>query len=135
MPGSESTSAAQRGAHWLIGLLQPDGSFKGASSLNDYYKAPFGLVVTGHNREAERVLDHVAKTFLRPDGDLDGTGVEWYDTFRIYPHAWLTIAALMRGRFEVAHSILRVLTACHDEKTGGFFGTAEGRRQRQGPRK
>jgi hypothetical protein len=133
MHQTTTSSSAQRGARWLISLLQPDGSLKGAGSLNDYYKAPFGLIVTGHNAEAERVLDYVARTFLREDGDLDGKGVPWFDTFRIYPHAWLTVAAMMRGRFEMAHSILRVLLACHDEKSGGFCGTAEGLQHRRGP--
>jgi len=76
-------SSAHRGAHWLIGLQQPDGSFKGARSVEDYYKAPFALILTGHVAEAERLLDHVAKKYLRQDGDLDGSGVAWFDQFRI----------------------------------------------------
>ena len=55
------------------------------------------------------------------------------ESFRVYPHAWLTIAAMMLGRFEVAHSMLRVLSSYHDESTGGFFATRQGRDQRQGP--
>jgi hypothetical protein len=125
-------SSAHRGAHWLIGLQQPDGSFKGARSVEDYYKAPFGLILTGHVAEAERLLDHVGKKYLREDGDLDGNGVAWFDQFRIYPHSWLTIAAMMLGRFEIAHSLLRVLVAHHDESSGGFFSTPEGRRQGRG---
>ena len=125
-------SSAHRGARWLIGLQRPDGSFKGARSVEDYYKAPFGLILTGHVAEAERLLDHVSKKYLREDGDLDGSGVAWFDQFRIYPHSWLTIAAMMLGRFEIAHSILRILVAYHDESSGGFFSTPQGRRQRRG---
>src|SRR5262249_5547905 len=82
---------------------------------------------------AEAVLCHVKRKLLRADGDLDGSGLPWFDTFCIYPHAWLTVAALMRGRFELAYPLLRVLVECHDEKTGGFFGTQPGRRQRRRP--
>jgi hypothetical protein len=133
MQSTATRSSAQLGANWLMGVQQADGSFQGARALDDYYKAPFAFTVTGHNLEAERVLDYIARTFLREDGDLDGAGVSWFDTFRIYPHAWITVAALMRGRFEIGHSILRVLTACHDERTGGFFGTADGLKHRRGP--
>jgi hypothetical protein len=118
-------SSAQRGAQWLTGLQQPDGSLRGAVSVGDYYKGPFALAVTGHNREAERMLDYVAQTFLKQDGDLEGRGLEWFETFRIYPHAWLTIGSMMRGRFEIAHSLLCTLVAYHDPKSGGFFATAE----------
>lgn len=129
---TSSLSSAQRGAHWLLSRLQPDGSLQGAQHLGDYYKAPFALTVTGHVPAAERTLDFVSRKFLKEDGSLDGTGLDWFDTFQLYPHAWLTVAAMMRGRFEMAHSILRVLVACHDEHTGGFFGTTEGFRHRRG---
>src|SRR5262249_41420092 len=119
MSRTAAPSAAERGARWLIGRQKPDGSLEGAIGLGDYYKAPFGLAVTGHHAEADRMLGHVARTFLKADGDLDGTGVAWFDTFRIYPHAWLAVAALMRGRFEIAFPLLDFLSACHDERTGG----------------
>jgi hypothetical protein len=38
----------------------------------------------------------------------------------------------MRGRFAIAGSLLRTLVAYHDEDTGGFFATAEARKQEQG---
>lgn len=132
MPPTQTLSPAQFGTRWLLSLLQPGGSFKGAQSLEDYYKAPFALIVNGHIAEADRVLDHVTQRFLK-DGDLDGNGVSWYDTFQIYPHGWLAIAALMRGRFELAYPLLNFLAKCHDDKTGGFFGTSEGIKQRRGP--
>jgi hypothetical protein len=125
--------AAQRGARWLLGKLRSDGSLEGATSVGDYYKAPFALTATGHVAAAERVLNHVARTYLRPDGELDGSGLSWFDTFCIYPHAWLTVAALMRGRFDVSFPLLRVLLECYDKQTGGFFGTTAGRQSRRGP--
>lgn len=130
---SSSLSAAQRGARWLIEQQQPDGSLRGATSISDYYKGPFGLIVTGHIAEADRLLGFIAATYLKKDGDLDGTSVEWFDTFRIYPHSWLAIAALMRGRFEMAYPLMGFLAKCFDDNTGGFFGTAAGMRARRGP--
>jgi hypothetical protein len=130
---SAAGSAAQRGAKWLRARQRPDGSLEGTSSVGDYYKAPFALTVTGHLAEADRLLRYVAGRFLKKDGQLDGTGVDWFDAFRLYPHAWLTLAAFMRGRFEMAYPLLGVVLACHDDRTGGFFGTTEGSRNRRGP--
>src|SRR5919106_5643789 len=121
---NQTMAAARRGAEWLAGRQERDGSLRDAHSLAGYYKVPFALAVTGNNGRAERMLAHVPRRFLRPDGDLDGTGVEWFESYRIYPHAWLAIAASMRGRFEIAYPLLATLTAYHDEQTGGFFATA-----------
>jgi len=126
-------NAAAQGAQWLLARQQPDGSLAGASGLDDYYKAPLGLIVTGHLGEADRMLDLVAERYLQPDGDLDGSDLSWFETFRIYPHSWIVIAAMMRGRFELAHSMLRVLADFHDEKTGGFFATQAAHASRSGP--
>jgi len=131
--GSEALASAERGARWLLALVQPDGSLARGNRLSAYYKTPFALTITGHVTQAERMLDYVAARFLGSDGDLDGSGVEWYERFRIYPHAWLACAAMTRGRFEMARSLVRVLLAHHDQKTGGFFATAEGAVRRAGP--
>src|SRR5204863_5825673 len=94
--------AADRAARWMISQMQPDGSLRGAPALDNYYKGPFGLITTGHIAEAERMLDHVTRALLREDGRLNGSGVEWYDEFCLYAHAWLAIAAAVGGRFELA---------------------------------
>lgn len=125
-------SSAARGAEWIISLLQPDGSLSSATSLGDYYKAPFALASSGHNRECDRILDYVTRSYLREDGDLDGKGLKWFETFRIYPHCWLTIASQMRGRFELAHPLLRFILTHFDERNGGFFATTQGRIDRKG---
>lgn len=71
---SATKSVAQRAANWLIGLMQPDGSLRGATSINEYYKAVTGLAVYGYPKESERMLNYIAQRFLADDGDLDGTG-------------------------------------------------------------
>jgi hypothetical protein len=125
-------SSANRGAEWLLALQQADGSLKDTNCVEAYYKAPFGLIVTGHNPQAERMFDYIERRFLKQDGDLDGTGVEWWERFRIYPHAWLTIAAVMRGRFRMARSLLGILLAYHHSPSGGFFTSTDGCKQQQG---
>ena len=122
-------SPAQHAAEWIVGLVKPDGSIEGATSINEYYKTVFALSVAGRNAEAERMLNYVVRRFLKEDGDLDGNGCTWYDIFRIYPHAWVVIGALLRARFDVAHKILGFLDGFHDEQTGGFYTTIEQREQ------
>jgi hypothetical protein len=129
---SRALSSANRGAEWLLALQRPNGSLRDSNRLDVYYKSPFALIVTGHNRQAERLFDYIESCLLKEDGDLDGTGVEWFERYRIYSHAWLAIAGLMRGRFRIAYSLLRTLVAYHHEGTGGFFLTTEGWKQRQG---
>jgi hypothetical protein len=124
--------SANRGAEWLLALQRPNGSLRDSNRLDAYYKSPFALIVMGHNLQAERLFDYIERCFFKEDGDLDGSGVEWFEHYRIYPHAWLTIAAVMRGRFRMAHSLSRTLTAYHHQETGGFFLTTEGWKQRQG---
>ena len=125
-------SAAQKGALWLKAQMREDGSLRHASSLSDYYKVCYGLAVTGHNAATERMLDYFAGRFLKENGDLDGTGCPWFEDFRIYAHGWIIVAAMARGRFDIAYPILRFLSTFHDSRSGGFFTTAEGREQGDG---
>ncbi len=120
MKRAKARECAQRGAAWLRGLLQDDGSFRGAAALDCYYKAPCALAFSGFRDDAARVLDHVAARYLLPGGDLDGAGVSWYDRFRLYPHAWLLWAAVELRRSELAEPLAAFLATRRNPETGGF---------------
>ena len=100
--------SAGRGAQWLLAGLQM-GIIRGAPPLDAYYKTPCALLGSGHRTEANSVLDFVAARFLRCDGDLDGSGVPWFEQFRIYPTpgsravrcslAGMTLAIFFRRNF------------------------------------
>jgi hypothetical protein len=121
---------SRRAADWLAGLLQPDGSLRGATSINDYYKAVVGLAAAGRQDESERMLDYVAARFLRDDGDLDGTGCVWFDQFRIYPHAWLLMGAVVRARFDLVRRWADFLETFQDPENGGIYGAIADRNRR-----
>lgn len=110
--------------------MEPDGSLRGAKSINEYYKAAIGLAAAGRQDESERMLDFVAARYLKPNGDLDGTDCVWWDQFRIYPHAWLLMAAIARGRFELIRSWADFLETFQDTENGGFYGTLKDRENR-----
>lgn len=132
MPNSSDlpNSPAHRAGVWLANLMQPDGSLRGATSINEYYKAVIGLAASGRQDESERMLDYVVSRFLKPDGDLDGTGCVWWDQFRIYPHAWLLMAAIVRARFDLVRKWADFLETFQDPENGGFYGTLKDREQR-----
>jgi hypothetical protein len=111
----------------MAGLMKPDGSLRGAESINDYYKSAFGLAAAGLNSETDTMLDYINKTFLTADGDLIGDGCPWFDVFRIYPHTWILMAAILRARFDIAERIAGFLDAFQDPSTGGYYGTLPAR--------
>ncbi len=127
---NDSLTAADRlssraAAGWISRRMQPDGSLQGAVSINDYYKTVAGLALAGSQRESECMLNFVERRFLRDDGDLDGAGCTWFEQFRIYPHAWLLMAAILRARFDLVHRWSDFLERFQDPDNGGFYGTLE----------
>ncbi|MBM3795832.1 MAG: hypothetical protein FJW31_17655 [Acidobacteria bacterium] len=126
MTQPKARACAQRGAAWLRTLLEDDGSFRGAVALDCYYKAPSALAFSGYTDDAVRVLDHVAAKYLLPGGDLDGTGVDWYDRFRIYPHAWLLWASVEPRRADLSQALSTFLVNRQNPETGGFRADENG---------
>lgn len=125
-----ANASGRRAADWLVSLMQPDGSLRGDESLNDYYKAVVGLAAAGRQDESERMLEHVTKRYLRQDGDLDGGGCVWFEQFRIYMHAWLLMAAVVRARFDLVRLWADFLERFQDPDNGGFYGTLADRERR-----
>ncbi|MBL8173825.1 MAG: hypothetical protein JNK48_04100 [Bryobacterales bacterium] len=123
---TKAAAAAARGARWLLELLQSDGSLLPAQALDAYYKVPCALLFSGHRRDAARVMDYVAATFLCGRGDLDGTGVGWYDRFRTYPHSWLAWGAAELGHRDTAQALTAFLLSRRNAESGGFLADAEG---------
>lgn len=122
----EARARAQRAAAWLLALLEADGSLRGATALDAYYKVPCALAFAGHRDEAARLLEFTARRFLLPGGDLDGAGVAWYERFRIYPHSWLLWGAVELGRPQIAGALAGFLETRWNRSSGGFRADAEG---------
>jgi len=123
-------SPSNRAADWLESQMNPDGSLRGATSINEYYKAVVALTCAGRHAAAERMFNHIVVRFLQKNGDLDGTGCPWYRSFRIYCHGWVAMAAIQLARFDISERILGFIEGFHDPGTGGFFGTLKDRDSR-----
>jgi hypothetical protein len=115
-----------RGADWLLERMSPAGEMRGAPPLTAYYKLPCALAWSGHTQPARRALEYVRERFLRAGGDLDGTGVPWFDKYRIYPHAWLAVGAAELGDSALAAALAGRLESAWNAESGGFRGRSEG---------
>jgi len=119
-----ATNAVERALAWVRPLIQDDGSLRGATALDHYYKAPCALAFAGEPEAAHRVLDYALRRFTRADGTLDGTGVAWFDRFRIYPAAWLLWASVELDA--PAEALARHLLTQQNAASGGFYADAQG---------
>lgn len=63
--------SSEKALNWLLSHLKNDGSY--GSVVNDvacYYKSPYLFYISGKIEEANRVLSHIKKTFMRESGDF-----------------------------------------------------------------
>ncbi|BDC53015.1 hypothetical protein F183_A53300 [Bryobacterales bacterium F-183] len=115
-------TSARRAAEWLRALLDPKlGVLQGGSDLRAYYKTAAAFQANGMVHEANAVLHAIERDFLRPGGDLDGSGVPWYSIYRTYPHSWICCAAMQQGRFDLAYRLREFIETFHNPFSGGFY--------------
>ncbi len=67
------------------------------------------------------MLDYVETRYLKPDGDLDGSGVPWFEVYRSYKHAWLCCGAVMAGRRDLARKLSGFIATRNNAAPGGIF--------------
>ena len=127
---ASSNSAAQRGADWLLGMMEPDGSLRGGTNVMAYYKPLLALASTGRLAETDRMLDYVVRRFLKNDGDLDGSGCPGgLEQVPTYLHSWILMAAALRARFDLVMRIAGHLERFYEPATGGYYVTIQDRSQ------
>ena len=111
--------AAVSTARWTIGLLRPNG-FEGCSNaILGFYKAPIGLLRTGHPREADQVLRILENRFFR-DGDFHAMeGDPTPPSGRSYRNAWISWGAHELGAYHLSRPALDRLEAGLHPEHGG----------------
>lgn len=84
---------------WLLASSREDGSLSEANDEpRSYAKAPLLLLLAGHGRRCQRMLDHLAGRHQRPDGSFVAGVVEEDPSV----DGWLVIGSQRAGRFDLA---------------------------------
>jgi len=97
--------------------------------IQAHYKAPYFWASVGDMQMAGLHRNHIARTFLRTDGDFrseeNHKGFYVFPcTVRnqyIYPNGWLISGMQKLGAYDVANRGLAFLRAFQDPKYGGFY--------------
>lgn len=118
--------AALRGVEWLVGQMRPDGSYGlDVADPASYYKSPWLMLLAGRNDLAYRLLGHIERTYMRPNGDFlladgvkSGNGV--FDEYWPYMNAWIAMASQKLGRFDMARKAWAYLRTYYHEGLGAF---------------
>ena len=128
-------AAAARGTAWLLDQQTAAGSWRQleAEVFDAYYKGGWALAVSGQPAAAHRLLTHVQRTFLTPEGDFEPRAALLHtDIARLYASSYVILAAQKLDRYEIAAPAARYLLSQQAPDHGGFYSgkTAAGGRGR-----
>lgn len=113
-----------RGAEWMVDLQEPGGGWVGLAEprIDGFYKAAWALSETGHTGAAHRVLDHVHREYLLPNGDLGPHDHPAFsEVHHLYPNAYVIVGSARIGRYEVSVPTTRFLLTRQHPGSGGFY--------------
>lgn len=100
--------SAETATQWILDQLKVDGSFgEAVADLSAFYKLPMLFALTGRPRDAHRVLGHINAAFGRSEGGYrtEEEQVTADPALADSPgaiSAWIALAALRAGRFDLA---------------------------------
>ncbi len=120
-------ASARRGTDWLLDQQTPAGNWRQLETevYDAYYKGGWSLAAASHLDAAHRLLTHVRRAFLRPDGDLEPRLGPLHTVIaRHYSSAYAVLAAQKADRYEIAAPALRFLLSQQDPDHGGFYSVA-----------
>lgn len=113
--------AAQRGAEWLLGQQNPDGSYVTPALQADvYHKAVLAVALRGFHDQAQRLLNWIKATDMQATGRLR----HFHDGLALYKTAWVCQGAHRLGRFDISLPVMSHILRCQ-APCGGFFQTPE----------
>jgi hypothetical protein len=118
---------ALAGSRWLVEHQRPDGSWIGldAPDTGAFYKGGWAFLVTGQPAAAQRLLNHVQRHFMTPQGDFTRRGPRLHlSVHHSYINAYLVAGSLLAGRYEMALPALNFLGSQQDALLGGVYSCA-----------
>jgi len=113
--------AASAGADWLLRQQNADGSLIQPDIQADvYHKAVLALSLSGHPIEANRLVNWIKASDLRPDGRLR----RFDEGLALYKTSWICQGAHRMGRFDVSFPVMSFILA-QQTPCGGFVQSPE----------
>jgi len=122
-------AARDRGAAWLLGQLNADGSIGPSDVGTFYYRAPWAFALAGETAAGVRLLDWIRRHRFTPDGAfLSGADqADSVDSWYPYPLSSLIVGAQLLRQFDLAQRGVQHLLTLQDPTTGGFYSTRDER--------
>lgn len=117
MDFAQYDTAAQRTGRWATDLLCSEGFRDCPPTVLAYYKAPVGMLATGHARSAGQAMHTVERFFFR-NGDFHAAE-QTPSAGRSYRNGWLAWGAHLLGAYHLSEPALDRLEASLDAQTGG----------------
>ena len=123
----ESVNRAQK---WIVSHQKSDGGFgPEVETLSHHMAVPASLLQTGHPEEAAKLVAHIKKRFILPDGTFNMP--EWKAgrpgaLFEYcYAPSWVIYGAHLNGAFDVSLPAMPHVLQFQDPGTGGMFGSPQ----------
>lgn len=114
-------TARERAVSWLTGRQVPDGSIPSRPTVVEAsYKVPWALQRAGRPAAAAAALDAVAR-LIDDAGDVSAPreDEEFNRTHYLYANGYLTIGALVLGRFDISRRLFAFVRG-RQRPVGGF---------------
>jgi hypothetical protein len=115
-------TARERAVRWLIERVDDDGRPEGAQTANSWWRAPWGLCLSGADDVAAAMLGWIEREALTDDGDLRpgafGGGQPQSPVYLLSP---IAIAAWLLGRYSTATVVMDQLERWTDPVSGGAW--------------
>ena len=108
--------------------MNDNGSLRGASSLDAYYKAPVALAEAGWKREANLIMNWIIASYASGDGYYKDVATVPQSTRRadLYQTLWIAWGANILERHEIANEALAYAIRYLDPTDGGFYSLTTG---------
>ena len=124
MTGKQKTITAleevrRRGATWLLGHLNPDGSLGDPAEGFHFYRAPWTFAILGETGAAAAMCGWIRREMLTAQGRIEGP-CRVFDDAYAYRNATLIVGAHLARQYDLSYGLMPDLLSWQDRVSGGF---------------